>query len=446
MATSTTKRPPRGASAPKARARLPRRLRLLLALLPLLAAMTAECLAAPPVLYPKWHDLVAGAAAGLGARAITAPLDLLKIRRQLSAGEGGASKGAAKAIPEWNIPGQLLAIARREGGAAALFRGNVAASYLWMGYNVAQFGLYGRSSDLLVRLYLARHPGADPASIAPAVSFASGAFAGLCATLVTYPFDLCRTVFAARGVDTAVPASNVTWSDKTTERLAASRRDGPVNASNGRPPRTMLEFARELHRQRGAAGFLAGAGPGLLQIVPYMGLNFMLHDVLVARLTKAGNGGSGASGLAGMAAGVVSKLLVFPMDTVKKRLQAEAFWGPADAGAGGGGGSGGASTRYDSRPPPSTAGGAGAPGERRVVGAVNRRLAGKPPPPPAGAPYGGMVDCFTRIARNEGAAAFYKGIFPSLVKSSVSTGASFWLFTLTRNLLRTMHDGKFKIA
>ena len=391
--------------------------------------------------YPKWHDLVAGAAAGLGARAITAPLDLLKIRRQLS--PPIASAGAkAKAVSEWNLPGQLLAIARKEGGAAALFRGNVAASYLWMGYNVAQFGLYGRTSELLLGMYMARAgPGADPAAAAPAVSFASGAVAGLCATLVTYPFDLCRTVFAARGVDVRlpVPASNVTCSDRTTEELASARRG---RDTAGRPPRTMLEFARELHRQRGVSGFFAGAAPGLLQIVPYMGINFMLHDVLVAKLGRSGTGGSGASGLAGMAAGVVSKLLVFPMDTVKKRLQAEAFWGPRP----GGGGPEGISSRYDSKPPPSAGlGSTGTPEERRVVGAVNRRLVNKPSSL-GGAPYGGMVDCFVRIARNEGAAAFYKGIFPSLVKSSVSTGASFWLFTLTRNLLRSMYDGKLKIA
>jgi len=426
---TSTERPPR--------VRTPRRLRLLLALLPLLVA-AGTAMAVPS--YPKWHDLVAGAAAGLGARAITAPLDLLKIRRQLSLPASAASAGP-KAVSEWNLPGQLLAIARREGGAAALFRGNVAASYLWMGYNVAQFGLYGRTSDLLLGLYLARAgPGADPAAVAPAVSFASGAVAGLCATLVTYPFDLCRTIFASRGVDVRlpVPASNVTWSERTTEELASARRGRDAAAAGGRPPpRTMLDFAKELHRQRGAGGFFAGAAPGLLQIVPYMGINFMLHDVLVARLGRSGTGGSGASGLAGMAAGVVSKLLVFPMDTVKKRLQAEAFWGPVAAGSGGGGG---ISSRYDSKPPPN----AGL-GNAGVVAAVNRRLVDKPPSA-GGAPYGGMVDCFARIARSEGIHAFYKGIFPSLVKSSVSTGASFWLFTLTRNLLRSMYDGKLKIA
>jgi len=51
--------------------------------------------------------------------------------------------------------------------------------------------------------------------------------------------------------------------------------------------------------------------------------------------------------------------------------------------------------------------------------------------------YQGMVNCFMEIGKKEGIAAFYKGLIPSLLKSSISTGASFWLYTLTKNLLRS---------
>jgi len=54
--------------------------------------------------------------------------------------------------------------------------------------------------------------------------------------------------------------------------------------------------------------------------------------------------------------------------------------------------------------------------------------------------YDGMLDCFRQIAKRESISAFYKGLVPSLLKSSVSTGASFWLFTLTTNVLRSIHD------
>lgn len=54
--------------------------------------------------------------------------------------------------------------------------------------------------------------------------------------------------------------------------------------------------------------------------------------------------------------------------------------------------------------------------------------------------YEGMIDCIQQIAKREGMAAFYKGLVPSLMKSSASTGASFWLFTLTKNILQSIHD------
>ena len=82
---------------------------------------------------------------------------------------------------------------------------------------------------------------------------------------------------------------------------------------------------------------------------------------------------------------------------------------------------------------------------RRVIGAVNRELPGgkKTLHQRQGGGtvvYKGMVDCFQQIAKREGMAAFYKGLVPSLLKSSVSTGASFWLFTFTKNVLRQIHD------
>jgi len=388
----------------------------------------ANALANAQPTYPHWHDLVAGAAAGLGARGITAPLDLLKIRRQLqpsssatstaSTATGNRSVAAATSFVngEWNIFTQLQSIAKKEGGVGALFRGNIAASYLWMGYSVAQFWLYGYASEYLHQRYDSINDQNDM-KVSSAISFTSGAISGFCATLVTYPFDLCRTIFAARGL--LIPASNVTWSNYTTN-LASMNQEQYVQR---RPPKTLREFAHQMYHQKGFRGFYAGSGPGLLQIVPYMGINFALHDLLVM---LSGSSDSRVSGVAGMGAGIVSKFLVYPMDTVKKRLQAQAFWGSSQGNR--------KSTKYTTSLPknPSMYS-----NSKRVVGAVNTTL-GKS----QGGPivYEGMFDCFRQIAKREGMAGFYKGLVPSLLKSSVSTGASFWLFTLTKNLLQSVHD------
>ena len=39
-------------------------------------------------------------------------------------------------------------------------------------------------------------------------------------------------------------------------------------------PKTLTDFAFHIYKQKGIVGFYAGAGPAVLQIIPYMGLNF----------------------------------------------------------------------------------------------------------------------------------------------------------------------------
>ncbi|KAL3778252.1 hypothetical protein ACHAWO_011129 [Cyclotella atomus] len=394
--------------------------------------------------YPHWHDLLAGAAAGLGARCITAPLDLIKIRRQLQSSETSTStisgnksnivsSSSSYVNGEWRLFQHLYSIAEKEGGIRSLFRGNVAASYLWMGYSVVQFWVYGYSSEYLRQYYNTLcmngsivKPECDFCNelrTTGIISFTSGAVAGICGTLVTYPFDLCRTIFAARGIY-PIAASNVTWSERTTRLASESQRQ----YAERKAPKTLTDFSRQLYQQKGFQGFFAGSGPALLSIVPYMGLNFALHDILVSlnqdpskdKTSKR----SFISGIAGMGAGVISKFLVYPLDTVKKRLQAQAFWGGSKTES--------KSANYKSPVPQNR----NAFSQRKLVGAVNVGTQKKQAP----ILYKGMVDCFKQVLAREGAAAFYKGLFPSLLKSSVSTGASFWLFTFSKNVLRSIHD------
>jgi len=77
---------------------------------------------------PVYIDAVAGGVAGLTVRLLTAPLDLLKIRLQLSP----SPTTALKTVKEvW-----------KNEGATAFFKGNIAATYLWVTYAAVQFGVY----------------------------------------------------------------------------------------------------------------------------------------------------------------------------------------------------------------------------------------------------------------------------------------------------------------
>lgn len=283
---------------------------------------------------PHWHKVVAGAVAGGGARLFTAPLDLLRIRRQLY----------PSSTPS-NMFTSLYNIVSTEGGIRALFRGNVAATYLWMGYSAVQFSVYDYATHFLL----------SSTTVSPtAVAFISGATAGVCATLSTYPLDICRTAFAAQGLMSSSTSS--CW----------------------KSPKSIVEFAERMYRQLGWKGFFAGSGPAIVQIIPYMGLNFMGYEILVnSDITTVG-----VSGGAGAISGCCSKIVVYPLDTVKKRMQVQAVSG-----------------NYQ---------------------------------------YRNMMDCIVTIARVEGVKTLYNGLVPSVAKNTIGTGLSFALFMFAKNSLATL--------
>jgi solute carrier family 25 (mitochondrial thiamine pyrophosphate transporter), member 19 len=287
---------------------------------------------------PHWHKIVAGTIAGGGARLFTAPLDLLRIRRQLY----------PKSTPS-NMLVSFYKIASTEGGIHALFRGNVAATYLWMSYTAVQFSFYDWTAHELSSNTIMLSSNA--------VAFVSGATAGVFATLATYPFDICRTTFAAQGLH--------------------NNKSGLSSSSSWTPPKSIREFALTLYRREGIAGFFAGSQPAVVQVMPYMGLNFLLYEFFVTRDPSVG-----ASGMAGALSGGVSKIVVYPMDTVKRRIQVQAISGTIQ--------------------------------------------------------YRNMMDCLFTIARTEGVHVLFNGLVPSVTKTMIGTGLSFAIFTFVKNILSTL--------
>ena len=114
-----------------------------------------------------------------------------------------------------------------------------------------------------------------------------------------------------------------------------------------------------------------------------MGLNFAIYDFLTS-----GDRNVGLSAYAGTISGSLSKVIVYPIDTVKKRLQGQAVFGPG------------------------------------------------------GVAYDSMLDCFRKIARQEGYLGFYGGLLPSVLKTGIATGLSFSLFRGTKNFLENLDDDR----
>lgn len=291
--------------------------------------------------YPSWHSVVAGGAAGLGSRVATAPLDFLRIRRQLNIADASI----------WKALGDVY---HGEGGVFALYRGNLAAIFLWVGYAACQFSVYYRVKDYL--------PEGEPTR-----AFVSGAVAGSVALLATYPLDVCRTNMVAHGI-------------LSNHLVFPSLYDPQTLPPGIQKPHSLTECARKLYQTRGLRGFYAGVAPALVQIVPYMGINFALYEALSKEQTSVS-----LSAYAGSVSGAVSKMIVYPLDTVKRRLQAQAFY----------------------------------------ASAIH---------------YNGMLDCFVRVAKEEGFNGFYRGIVPSVLKTGLATSMSFAIYRWSKNLLEASHD------
>mmetsp|Transcript_44103 Transcript_44103/g.47760 ORF Transcript_44103/g.47760 Transcript_44103/m.47760 type:complete len:396 (+) Transcript_44103:56-1243(+) len=363
---------------------------------PLTKRSTTSMIHTTTIKYPQWHNTVAGGVAGAGARLFTAPLDLVRIRAQLERKD---------IYPRPSIKDRMMNIYKAEGGIKALFRGNLAASYLWIGYTAVQFSVYGSINETLedmrqeeekfiqhqVRIQAQQDESPSDAAARrqwhqlttinlltnpTIVAFVSGAGAGLCATIATYPFDITRTIFAARGVVTQQQQLQKVHSTATT---------------TFRPPSTIAECAKSMYQKHGIRGFYAGAAPAVVQTVPYMGLNFAIYDFLITQGKNDRSKSIGLSGYAGSISGATSKIIVYPLDTVKKRIQIQSVFGSTST----------TSVFYN---------------------------------------YSGMWDCLTTMIRTEGIQGLYRGLFPSVLKSTLGSGLSFTFFRTTKNLLENIHD------
>lgn len=128
---------------------------------------------------------IAGGLAGLTTRFAIAPLDVIKIRLQLQSRAGSTYRGALHT-------GKTIV---SQEGFTALWKGNIPAELLYISYSMVQFVSYREAHVLLEKADV-------PVSYRPVIA---GASAGVCATIVTYPFDLMRTRFAAQGTSKVCP-------------------------------------------------------------------------------------------------------------------------------------------------------------------------------------------------------------------------------------------------
>ncbi|KAI8328082.1 mitochondrial carrier domain-containing protein [Choanephora cucurbitarum] len=234
-----------------------------------------------------------GGFAGLTTRLAISPLDVVKIRLQVQPEPYTINRLLSNKTSPANIKYSGIVQAFRtiiaEEGIKGLFKGNVAAEWLYVTYGASQFYAYYFLDRFM------KKQDTLPPTFKP---FVSGMLAGSFATATTYPFDLLRTRFAIQG-ETKVYNS-------------------------------IMHAVCDIHEKEGIRGFYRGLGSSITQIMPYMGLMFFSYEGLCSIVQsfkdkqiipedykRTGDMACGSL------AGIISKTGVFPLDVVRKRLQVQ---------------------------------------------------------------------------------------------------------------------------
>ena len=289
---------------------------------------------------PAVQSLLAGGTAGIVSRTAVAPIERVKILLQVQ------SLSARGHTPRHtSVVGSLHSIVKTE-GVGGLWRGNSANCVRVFPSSALQFYCYPQWKLALF---------GEREDLTPLERLSAGALAGAVAQTVTYPLDFIR---ARLTVDMRSRYSGGVWSAMYT----VVRTEGPL----------------ALYR---------GIVPSLVGIMPYVGIDFAVYDVLRDMLPRRAPGSDEPTVLgklaAGGVAGACAQTVAYPLDTVRRILQVQ-----------------------------------------DTVHAVQTA--------PRSEAYTGMLDCLVRLVRRDGVLALYSGLGANYLKVVPSVGVSFVVFEATK--------------
>lgn len=300
----------------------------------------------------------AGAASGFITRFITQPFDVLKIRFQLQVEpvreHTPLITNGAKQMPPSSKYTSMLQASRliyKEEGIYGFWKGHNAGQLLTITYTIFQFWSYEQINlKLRHNEYLHEHKNLR--------KFLSGGLAGCVGTTISMPFDVIRT---------RVIGQDPHLKDTSIFKLVPS-----------------------IIQKEGFYGIFRGLGTTLIQIAPLIGFNFMfyhqLNDFYKSVVSPDHHQPPVIWGLVnGCMAGVISKVVVYPLDFIKKRLQLQGFQ------------------------------------ESRKTFGRNQKCSN-------------IKECVRVTLKEEGVMGFYKGMYPTLFKSGLTTALYFSFYDIFKEL------------
>ncbi|GFY52413.1 mitochondrial thiamine pyrophosphate carrier [Trichonephila inaurata madagascariensis] len=302
----------------------------------------------------KFHEsdyAIAGAVSGFVTRTLFQPLDVIKIRFQLQI------EPITDLSKRSKYKGMIHAFhcIRKEEGIQALWKGIVPAQFLSTTYGALQFMAF----EILTQQASTHLPEKFQSEAKPLINFTCGALAGGIATTGSFPFDVMRTRLVAQG-------------------------EPKIYKNVFHATATML-------RTEGPFSFYKGLSPTLVQIMPNAGAQFAFYKLFqglwnVLFKKESTTTTVFQSSCCGAASGITAKMIVYPLDLIKKRIQVQGF---EEA--------------------------------RKAFGSVRR--------------YTGLIHCASCILKEEGIFGLYKGFSPSVLKAAFTTGSHFLYYEQTLKVL-----------
>lgn len=293
----------------------------------------------------NWQRMVSGAITGLACRTIVQPLDVIKIRFQLQIEPINKHSNASK----YTGISHTIRVMLREEGIRSFWKGLLASQFISVVYTPIQF-----TSFYFLTEQSSKHLNLSPSH--PGIHMLCGSLAGVAGIVAAHPFDTVRTRLVGQGEPKLYK--------------------GQVDA------------IRSIFRYEGIYGFYRGLLPNIALVGPQAGATFVSYEAFKNAWASFFNDGTGQSGgkssvlvnlTAGAFSGIVSKSLIYPLDSIKKRLQVQGFEE--------------ARNKF---------------GSTRV--------------------YLGMIDCTLKITREESFLGLYKGYLPSIYKAAAVTALNFAFF------------------
>lgn len=227
---------------------------------------------------------LAGGISGFFTRALTQPLDCIKVRHQLQLEPIKKDVGA-----KYTSTLQTLVMMFKEEGIRGLWKGHVPGQILSITYGFGQFAAYDNFNRHSRKItFFEQH--SDVRHIV------GGGIAGAFGMSIATPFDVVRTRFIAQDHNTGY--------------------------------RSIFDAFTSIIRKEGVRGLFRGLVPSVTAIAPNAAIQFGTYNFILERYKNFMEIESPSRHiilLSGTCSGIIAKSCIYPLDLTKKRLQIQEF-------------------------------------------------------------------------------------------------------------------------